>query len=45
MSDSIDDPIADATPWQALRQFTDARIALGAAGIRQPSGDLMFFLL
>ncbi len=35
MTDTIDDPASGAAPWHALRQFTAARIALGATGISQ----------
>jgi ethanolamine ammonia-lyase small subunit len=35
MADSIDDPATGAAPWHGLRQFTAARIALGATGISQ----------
>lgn len=45
MSNSTDNPIAGAAPWQSLRQFTDARIALGAAGISQPTGAQLDFQL
>jgi len=45
MSDPTDDPITNASPWHALRQFTDARIALGAAGISQQTGAQLDFQL
>ncbi len=43
MSDHTD--LVVGNPWQALRQFTDARIALGRAGVSLPTSAQLAFQL
>ena len=41
----MSDPITHPDPWQALRRFTAARIALGHTGVSQPTSVHLDFQL
>lgn len=40
-----DDDIVTPNPWQALRRYTDARVALGRSGVSQPTAPQLAFQL
>lgn len=44
MSDQPKPPVID-NPWRVLRQYTDARIGLGRAGISLPTSEMLEFQL
>jgi len=39
----LDEQLDSTTPWQALRAFTDARLALGRAGTSLPTREVLKF--